>query len=96
MGSTSIATDSSGDTVSEIRYSPWGSVRFLDGFSPTDFTYTGQISKVEIFGLMYYKARWYDVFLGRFVQSDTIIPGPENPVSWDRFAYVMNNPLYQT
>jgi len=27
------------------------------------------------------------------VQADTLIPSPGNPQSWDRFAYVYNNPL---
>jgi RHS repeat-associated protein len=93
LGSTSITTDDSGDTVSEMRYSPWGSVRFAEGLSPTDFTYTGQLSKVNHFGLMYYKARWYDVSLGRFAQADTIVPSTENPIAWDHFAYISNNPL---
>ncbi len=31
--------------------------------------------------------------LGRFVSPDSIIPNPGDPVSFDRFAYVRNNPL---
>ena len=34
--------------------------------------------------------------LGRFASADTIIPGAGNPQSWDRFAYVNNNPLRYT
>ena len=45
---------------------------------------------------MYYNARWYDPALGRFVQADTIIPQPGDPQSWDRYAYVENNPLRYT
>jgi RHS repeat-associated protein len=94
LGSTSITTNDSGDMVSEMRYSPWGYVRFSEGLSPTDFTYTGQLSKVDHFGLMYYKARWYDVSLGRFIQTDTIIPESTQGVqSWDRYAYVSNSPI---
>ena len=52
LGSTSITTDDSGDTVSEMRYSPWGSVRFADGLSPTEFTYTGQLS-ISYISLVY-------------------------------------------
>jgi RHS repeat-associated protein len=93
MGSTSTTVDADGDRVSEMRYSPWGSVRFSDGVSPTDFTYTGQLSKVDGFGLMYYKARWYDVSLGRFSQADNVIPSHEYVLDWDRYQYVRSNPL---
>ena len=42
---------------------------------------------------MYYNARWYDPALGRFTQADTLIPGAGNPLAWDRYAYVNDNPL---
>jgi RHS repeat-associated protein len=48
---------------------------------------------MEAFGLMYYNARWYDPVLGRFAQADTLVPEPENPLAWDRYVYVMNNPV---
>ncbi len=44
-------------------------------------------------GLYYYGARYFDPQLGRFVQSDSIIPNPGDPVSFDRYAYVRNNPI---
>ena len=47
----------------------------------------------DAFGLMYYNARWYDPTLGRFAQADTLIPGAGNPLAWDRYAYVNNNPV---
>jgi RHS repeat-associated protein len=92
MGSTSITTDDSGDTVSEMRYSPWGSVRFSDGDSPTDIEFNGQRS-ISYIKLIKMGSRWYDQTLGRFTQADPIIPGAGNPISWDRYSFVMNNPL---
>jgi hypothetical protein len=47
LGSTSITTDDSGDTVSEMRYSPWGSVRFAEGLSPTDIGFHDHLRKVQ-------------------------------------------------
>ena len=58
----------------------------------TDLGYTGQ-EKVSNLPIMYYNARWYDPTLGRFLQPDSIIPEPFNPVSLDRYAYVNNNPI---
>jgi len=31
--------------------------------------------------------------LGRFLQPDTIIPGPANPQAWNRYAYTFGNPI---
>ena len=50
----------------------------------------------EGFGLMFYNARWYDVYLNHFTQPDTIIPNPGNSQDWDRYAYARNNPLKYT
>ncbi|MEA3439507.1 MAG: hypothetical protein U9R58_04420, partial [Chloroflexota bacterium] len=60
LGSTSVTTDSDGDYIAELRYTAWGTVRYSSGETPTDYTYTGQRSEVDSFGLMYYNARWYD------------------------------------
>ena len=34
--------------------------------------------------------------MGRFTQADTIIPDAGNSSAWDRYAYVLNNPLRYT
>jgi RHS repeat-associated protein len=65
----------------------------------TRYTYTGQYSYmddpsttgVDGFGLMYYGARFYDPYLGRMAQADTIVPGGVQGL--DRYAYVNNNPV---
>ncbi len=58
----------------------------------TAHTFTGQPLDPDT-GLMYYRARWYDPRLGRFVQADTVVPEPGNPQALNRYAYVLNNPL---
>ena len=42
---------------------------------------------------MDYKARFYDPLLGRFIQSDTLIPSPSSSQALNRYAYVNNNPV---
>lgn len=59
------------------------------------FQYTGFRKEVSL-GLYDYNARFYDPMLGRFMQADTIVPSPADPQSWDRYAYVKNNPLRNT
>jgi RHS repeat-associated protein len=44
-------------------------------------------------GLYYYRARWYDPTAGRFIQADTLITNIEKSQSFDRYAYVGNNPI---
>lgn len=58
----------------------------------TDFGFTGQRRDGYI-KLLDYGARWYDARLGRFISADTIIPGGLNPMAFDRYAYVLGNPI---
>ena len=44
-------------------------------------------------GLMDYKARFYDPLLGRFIQSDTLVPSPSSSQALNRYTYVNNNPV---
>jgi RHS repeat-associated protein len=91
LGSTAITATSGGGWYGELRYYPWGGTRYDTGTTPTSFRYTGQ-RQAEV-GLYYYGARYYDPQVGRFVSPDSIIPNPGDPVSFDRFAYVRNNPI---
>jgi len=93
LGSTSVTAYEDGTYYSELRYKPWGAERYVNGVTPTDFTYTGQRSNTDDFGLMYYNARMYDPSLGRFTSADTVVPGAGNPGAWDRYAYVLNSPV---
>jgi len=38
-------------------------------------------------------ARYYLPEVGRFVSPDSIVPEPGNPQSYNRYAYVRNNPV---
>ena len=92
LGSTSITTDANGDKIAELRYTAFGEVRYADRNTPTDYRFTGQLQQRDL-GLYFYKARFYDPVLGRFISPDTIVPNLGNPKSWNRYAYVGNNPI---
>jgi Rhs family protein len=103
LGSTSITTDSNGAKVSEMRYKPWGELRYTwtdasastsPAYELTRYQYTGQYSYDVEFGLKYYGARFYDSAVGRFVSADSIIPGGIH--GYDRYAYAANNPVRNT
>jgi len=91
LGSASLATDASGALLNEMRYTPYGVTR--SGDMPTDRRYTDQRWESGL-GLYDYGARFYSAALGRFVSADSIVPSPGNPQSFNRYAYVLNNPLH--
>jgi hypothetical protein len=47
-------------------------------------------------GIYDYRARYYDPSIGRFLSADTIVPNPGDPQSYNRYAYVLNNPMRYT
>jgi len=92
LGSTSLTTNDSGALYAELRFRPYGEVRYSYQTMPTDRRYTGQ-HWVEGIGLYDYRARWYDPALARFVSPDIIVPDPANPQSLNHYSYVYNRPL---
>jgi RHS repeat-associated protein len=50
------------------------------------YKYTGQEEDPET-GLYYYKARYYDPAIGRFIQADTVI-NPESIFGMNQYMYV--------
>nr|WP_083930089.1 RHS repeat-associated core domain-containing protein [Paenibacillus sanguinis] len=43
--------------------------------------------------LQYLRTRWYDPNAGRFVSKDPYEGSIDNPLSLNRYSYVVNNPL---
>ncbi|MCL4507181.1 MAG: RHS repeat-associated core domain-containing protein [Chloroflexi bacterium] len=95
LGSASLTTDISGTVVSEMRYYPFGEVRWQSGTMPTDRTFTGQRAENQsaVGSLMDYGARFYSPLLGRFISADSIVPRPGDPQAHNRYSYVRNSPL---
>ncbi len=93
LGSTAVTATSTGAKYAEQRYYPWGGTRWPDNpATPTARRFTGQIEDAAV-GLYFYNARYYDPYLNRWLQPDTIIPDPANPQSLNRYSYCLNNPL---
>jgi RHS repeat-associated protein len=94
LHSTSVLTDKSGNRVQHHEYSAFGRDRFTESAVafPLSRRYNSK-SLDEDTGLYFYGARYYDPELGRFLQPDTIIPELGNPQSYNRYSYVLNNPL---
>nr|WP_236713466.1 RHS repeat-associated core domain-containing protein [Leptospira interrogans] len=103
LGSITMITDGAGNPasgpepgVSYVSYEPYGSIIRNDSYGPDIFRYkfTGQIEDKET-GLYYYKSRFYEPTLGRFLQADSIIQ-PESVNGMNRYMYVDGNPVSYT
>ena len=92
LGTTSLTWNSSGVKVAEARHLPYGGERWASGTTPTDYRFTGQRLTASL-GLYQMGARWFDPYVNRFVQPDSIIPDLANPQSLNRYSYVYNRPL---
>ncbi|WP_236716166.1 RHS repeat-associated core domain-containing protein, partial [Leptospira interrogans] len=79
--------------VSYVSYEPYGSIIRNDSYGPDIFRYkfTGQIEDKES-GLYYYKSRFYEPTLGRFLQADSVI-APDSVNGMNRYMYVDVNPV---
>jgi RHS repeat-associated protein len=95
LGSTSLTTNESGEAVARQLYEPFGEVRWVTGTLGTDIGFTGQREDGYI-GLVEMGVRWYDPYLNRWIQPDTIVPDFANPQNLNRLSYVKNNPLRYT
>ena len=70
LGSTSVSYDTLFDYAVTQRYDAWGGVRYSSDTMPTDYAFTGQ--RKDVSDLLDYGARWYDPYLPRWTQPDTI------------------------
>jgi RHS repeat-associated protein len=97
LGSTSVVVSQSGSMQATNYYYPYGGNRGGSAFSElTTKRFTGQYHEVSLSGsegLSYYGARWYDAQLGRFASPDSLVPRPDDPQSFNRFAYARGNPI---
>jgi len=85
-----------GSVIQRFEYLPWGQEAFaLNPNLSYDPRFTGQEYDIET-GLYFYKSRYYNPALGRFIQPDSIVSDPTDPQSYNRYAYVRNNPLKYT
>lgn len=102
LGSTIAIQDSNGDIKQRIDYATFGNVISIkdshgddikaNPVLNTSFTFTGREWDKEA-GLYYYRARYYDPNLGRFIQKDPHPGKVNNPITVvNRYTYAGNSP----
>jgi RHS repeat-associated protein len=89
LGSPIIATDQEGRVVWRKSYAPYGQP--IGQTAPNEPGYTGKFEEPDL-GIQNFGARWYDPRIGRFLAIDPAGFDPQNPQSFNRYAYANNNP----
>jgi RHS repeat-associated protein len=87
LGSILALTNSSGNTITQFGYDPYGDTTSNGSTSTNVFEYTGRENDSN--GLYYFRARYYSPQFGRFISED--------PASWlggiNLYGYARENPL---
>jgi RHS repeat-associated protein len=86
LGSVLMITDGTAAVTGTQRFDAWGNQLASTGTVP-QYGYTGR--EPDETGLVYYRARYYDPTIGRFIQRDPI--GLKGGIN--RYAYGANNPV---
>ncbi len=99
LGSVEAISNSSGVAVAYFSHDAWGQPRNADwtdstgtNAAPGNLGFTGHEMIPEI-GLVHMNGRVYDPNLGRFLSADPVLQAPGNQQSYNRYSYVLNNPL---
>jgi RHS repeat-associated protein len=105
LGSVALITNEAGAPIERLAYEAFGERRYPNGnpqdrLSPlvgitTDRGFTSHEHLDEL-NLIHMNGRVYDPVLGRFMTADPYIQAPGNLQSYNRYAYVLNNPLAYT
>ncbi|MCI9844631.1 RHS repeat-associated core domain-containing protein [Flavobacterium pectinovorum] len=110
LGSIIAISDNAGIAVERRQFDAWGNLTKLqkNGVAITlpangtgaalmmlDRDYTSHEHLAEV-GLIHMNGRLYDPVLRSFLMPDNFIQQPENTQNYNRYAYVLNNPLMYT
>ncbi|TVL01868.1 hypothetical protein AYI82_21730 [Shewanella algae] len=103
QGSTTTITNKSGNVVQQFTYDPWGKQTAAyshsllnDYIAPAASKgYTGH-EGIDNLNLIHMNGRIYDPTIGRFLQADPHIQAPTDTQSYNRYSYVLNNPMSYT
>ncbi|WP_127506093.1 glycohydrolase toxin TNT-related protein [Paenibacillus humicus] len=88
--------DNTGNSsLNQYEYDIWGGLISSKETVSNPFQYSGEYWDQSA-GLQYLRARWYDPSMGRFISEDTYEGKITDPLSFNLYAYVSNNPLRYT
>ena len=98
-GSIEKITNTKGDVVDAMSYTPFGKRRMSANWHYNDTAkhlidrgFTGQ-QHLDNFALINFNGRMYDPVLAHFLSPDPYIQSPENPLNHNRYSYCLFSPL---
>ena len=102
LGSITLITDNAGNPVERRHFDAWGNITsYWNAEGKTtipaegillDRGYTGH-EHLQTVGFIHMNGRLYDPVLHRFLQPDNFVQDPFNTQNFNRYGYVLNNPL---
>lgn len=105
LGSILAVSNNSGEVIERAHFGAWGDetdVQYRSGVTTTKRSdsltgrgFTGHEHFTEV-GLIHMNGRMYDAQQGRFLSPDNHIQDPFNTQNFNRYGYVLNNPLSLT
>ncbi len=103
LGSILAITDQAATVVEKRHFDAWGNIvrvsdgagNALPGLTFLDRGYTGH-EHLQGVNLIHMNGRLYDPVVHRFLQPDNFVQDPSNTQNYNRYSYVMNNPLMFT
>lgn len=91
LGSIVGLTDNEGEIVQQNEYDSFGNLKQEGDEIKQPYAFTGREFDKET-GLYFYRARYYDPKIGRFISRDQVVGSASFPQSLNRYSYVYNNP----
>jgi RHS repeat-associated protein len=92
QGSVRGLTDASGSLTDSYAYGAFGDLKNSTGTTANNYRYTGQQFD-SLTGLYSLRSRYYNPSEGRFLSKDTWELDQYNPIEYNRYSYVGNDPL---
>jgi RHS repeat-associated protein len=99
LGSIVSVSDRDGTVMERMAFDPWGrrlrDTGLVDAYldpAHGDRGFTGHEHLDEL-SYIHMNGRVFDPFLGRFLSADSIIEAPDALQSYNRYSYVLNNPM---
>lgn len=101
LGSITLITNEAGGVTERLAYEAYGKRRYPAGTDDPTNGLFGQVTDrgftshehLDEIALIHMNGRVYDPVLGRFVTADPFLQDPSNLQSYNRYSYVLNNPL---
>ncbi|MBX9641194.1 MAG: RHS repeat-associated core domain-containing protein [Mycobacteriaceae bacterium] len=101
LGSITLITNEAGGVTERLAYEAYGKRRYPAGTDDPTNGLFGQVTDrgftshehLDEIALIHMNGRIYDPVLGRFITADPFLQNPGDLQSYNRYSYVLNNPL---